>query len=216
LLEHIRDIKNPVVLAGDLNTSTHEGMPIGLKRLLRERFGSGKWWAKEAAAEAVEYATPVGWAYQLSHSLFGFARQIDDPTARSIPLIGENPEAKFFTTLEHFRFSDGGEFDFSGDKSDAWEDRSGKLANSNERGKKGFVSTEELDRTYGPVGAYKLDWIFVKPPATAGGGELAPHLGRTMRRLNHSIPGRISDHSAITVTLPLQGPGHTDQVSAAR
>ncbi|MBV8846408.1 MAG: endonuclease/exonuclease/phosphatase family protein [Bryobacterales bacterium] len=212
LLDRIRGIDHPVILAGDMNTSTHEGLPIGLKRLLRQRFGSGKWWAKEAATEAIKYATPAGWFYDVSHTLIGFARKIDDPTERSIPLFGENREAKFFHVLEDFRFDDGGAFDFRGDSSHAWEGRSGKLANSNERGIKGFVPTEELDRTYGPIGWYKLDWIFVKPPALTSASarrqpyRFAPHLGRTMRRLNHSIPGRISDHNAITVTLPLQEP----------
>ena len=212
LLQQIRDIRGPVIVAGDMNTSTHEGMPIGLKRLLSERFGSGKWWAKEGATEAIKYGTPAGWFYDLSHSLVGFARKVDDPTEHSIPLFGENPEAKFFTTLENFRFADGGAFDFRGDRTRSWKGREGKLANSNERAEKGFVPTDELEKTYGPVGEYKLDWIFVKPATLTSPYDrhqpyrFAPHRGRTMRRLNHSLPGGISDHSPITVALPFDEP----------
>ena len=115
-------------------------------------------------------------------------------------------------TLEHFRFADGGAFDFRGEGRRAWKTRSGKLADSNERAEKGFVPTEELEKTYGPVGEYKLDWIFVKPANLTdpydhhGSYRFAPHLGRTMRRLNHAVPGDISDHSPILVDLPFEEP----------
>jgi hypothetical protein len=90
--------------------------------------------------------------------------------------------------------------------------RAGNLANSNERGEKGFVPTSELGRTFGPVGKYKLDWIFVSPPRlTEPHGikqpsRFAPHFGRTLKELNDSIPGRVSDHNPILVDLPLQEP----------
>jgi hypothetical protein len=195
-----------------MNTSMREGIPITLNRLLKERFGSGKWLAKQGIATTIEYATPVGWIYKLSHGLFGFVRKVNDPTARNIPLLSENPEAGFFKMLEKFRFQDGGAFDFRGDRTRAWKGHTGKLSNSNERTTKGFLPTEELDRTYGPIGTYKIDWIFVKPPHltdptdTGQSYRFAPHFGRTFRRLNHALPGHISDHSPITVTLPLREP----------
>ena len=212
LLGRIQDIRHAVIVAGDMNTSRHEGLPIGLKQVAREHFGSLKWWAQQAVSDAIKYATPAGWVYEISHSTIGFARSVNDPTERSIPFLGENPEAKFFTLLQKFRFADGGCFDFRGDAAHAWHARSGRLANSNERAPKGFVATEELERTYGPVGEYKLDWIFVKPPGLTkpnGRGQsywFAPQMARTMRRLNHAVPGRISDHSPITAALPLKEP----------
>ena len=212
LLGDIQGIGHPVNLAGDMNTSMREGLPITLNQLLKERFGSGKWWAKQGLANTIMYATPAGWLYKISRGMFSVARKVNDPTATNIPLIGENPEAKFFTTLEKFRFADGGTFDFRGDRDRAWKGHSGTLSNSNERTTKGFLTTQELDRTYGPFGAFKLDWIFVKPShltdphGTEQPYRFAPHFGRTMRRLNHSLPGHISDHSPITVTLPLEEP----------
>ena len=211
ILDKIEKIDHPVIIAGDMNTSTHTGVPISVTRALKQRFGSGKWWAEQGATSALKYTTPFGWAYDLSFGLLGFARKIDDPTRASIPLVGENGEAKFFDTLEHFRFDDGAMFDFRGDREHSYNDRNGKLANSNERSEKGFVATEELARRYGPIGQYKLDWIFVRPAhLTKTDSREYPAFscydGRTLRELNHAIPDRISDHNPITVDLPLNDP----------
>ncbi len=208
MLDKVDQIDHPVIIAGDMNTSTHTGVPISVTRALKQRFGSGKWLAEEGATSAIKYTTPLGWAYDLSLGLVGFARKIDDPTRASIPLVGENGEAKFFDTLEHFHFDDGTVFDFRGDREHSYNNRSGKLANSNERSEKGFVATEELARRFGPIGQYKLDWIFVRPAhlVKSDSREYSAFScwdGRTLRELNHAIPDRISDHNPITADLPL-------------
>ncbi len=61
------------------------------------------------------------------------------------------------------------------------------------------------------MGRFKLDWFFVKPfiqnPRLNGQSDtFAPHFPETMRELNESVDGRISDHPPITVDLPLVGP----------
>jgi len=211
ILAWIARIHHPVILAGDMNTSTHTGVPISVTQALKQRFGSGKWWVEEGATSALKYTTPLGWAYDLSLGLIGFTRKVEDPTATSIPLIGDNPEAKFFHTLENFRFDDGSAFDFRGDAEHSANGRGGKLANSNERSAKGFEATEELERRFGPVGEYKLDWIFVRPayltsPDARQWSAFSCYYGRTLKALNHAIPGRISDHDPITVDLPLGNP----------
>jgi hypothetical protein len=212
LLDQIKSIDHPVILAGDMNTSTHDAAPISVMRALKQRFGSGRWWAEEGVTEAVRHTTPFGWAYDASLGLIGFARKVDDPTVRSLPLISKNPEAAFFDTLEKFRFADGNSFDFRGTQARALNGRAGKLADSNERGEKGFVPTSELGRSYGPIGKFKLDWIFVRPASltdphdTKQPYRFAPYFGRTLRELDQSIPERISDHSPITVDLPLSEP----------
>ena len=209
ILDKIADIDHPVILAGDMNTSTHTGVPITVTRALKQRFGNGKWWAEEGTTETLRYATPIGWAYDLSLGLIGFTRKVNDPTRISIPLLGENPEAKFFSMLKTFQFTDGSTFDFRGDKEHSYNGRTGKLANSNERGEKGFLETNELGKTYGPIGHYKLDWIFIRPAGPKRPNRIseesrfAPCYGRTLKELNHSIPERISDHNPITVDLPL-------------
>jgi endonuclease/exonuclease/phosphatase family metal-dependent hydrolase len=209
LLQQIAPTRNPVILAGDMNTSTHDGVPMSVTRLLKDHFGSGKWWIEQGASTAIKYTTPYGLASSVSTGAIAFVRSIDDPTEKSIPMIGKNPEAKFFSTIEDFRFEDGGAFDFSGEPGRSSNGRGGKLANSNERHEKGFVPTEELGKKFGPIGEYKLDWIFVKPAKLADSPDASktyaftPCFGRTLTELNHSIPDRISDHNPITADLPL-------------
>lgn len=212
VLRQIAAINHPVILAGDMNTSAHDGVPTSVARLLKDRFGSGKWWAEEGVMNAITYTTPFGLAAAASKTLIGFVRSVDDPTEKSIPIVGINPEAKFFTTLQDFRFADGGQFDFNGETERSSNGRAGKLSNSNERAEKGFVPTNELGEKFGPVGQFKLDWFFVKPaklsdsPAGASPSyAFTPCFARTLKELNHSVPDRISDHSPITVELPLGG-----------
>jgi endonuclease/exonuclease/phosphatase family protein len=212
LLDQIKTIKNPVIVAGDMNTSTHDAAPISFSHSLKQRFGNGKWWAEDAAPTIATKVTPFGWAYEAAHHLISFARNIDDPTVRSNPLLGKNPEAAFFKSIEDFRFGDGSAFDFRGETGHSSNGRSGNLADSNERSEKGFIPTYELGRTYGPIGKYKLDWIFVRPArltdphGTTQSYRFAPHFGRTLRELNESVPDRISDHSPIIVDLPFEEP----------
>jgi endonuclease/exonuclease/phosphatase family metal-dependent hydrolase len=208
ILDRIAGTHHSVIFAGDMNTSTHNGVPISVTRALKQRLGDAKWWAEQGAASAARLTAPLGWAYRISTGAIGMLRKVDDPTRASIPLVGDNPEAKFFDTLETFRFADAGAFDFRGDKERSFNERTGTLANSNERSEKGFVPTCELGKTFGPVGQYKLDWMFIRPPGLTeprdgdDTGRFAPHYGRTLKALNHSIPERISDHNPITVDLP--------------
>ena len=114
-----------------------------------------------------------------------------------------------------YRFTDGSAFDFRGERDRTSNHQSGNLADSNERSEKGFTPTSELGRTFGPIGKYKLDWIFVRPASLTDPHDrtqpyrFAPHFGRTLKDLNESIPDRISDHSPIIADLPLQEPSST-------
>lgn len=135
-----------------------------------------------------------------------------DPTVRSIPLVASNAEAEFFVRLKDFRFSDGNAFDLRGERERSVGNKTDPLANSNQRGDKGFITTYEVERTIGFVGKFKLDWIFVKPYkltepyAKEQAHRFAPHFGRTLKSLNDAFKDRISDHSPIMVDLPLAEP----------
>jgi hypothetical protein len=87
----------------------------------------------------------------------------------------------------------------------------GTLGNSNQRESKGFSTTYATTRTVGPVGRFKLDWIFVKsylssPENHAEPYLFAPHFARTMETVNYSIEDRISDHNPISLDLPFGEP----------
>lgn len=208
LLAEIKDIKNPVILAGDMNTSTSDLTPTSFRRELTKRFGNPKFWIKQG----ISWMFGVGFFEEFALSAVTFGRKHADPTVKSIPFVSPNEERKFFSTLEDFRFSDGGAFDFRGDASRSVGGKGKRLSNSNERGKLGFITTYQVKRPISFVGKYKLDWIFVKPANLTDSRDLqqsylfAPHFGRTLTEINEIVENRISDHRPILVDLPVNEP----------
>jgi endonuclease/exonuclease/phosphatase family metal-dependent hydrolase len=207
LLDRIKDTSVPVVVAGDMNTSTRDSTPISATRLLKNRLGSKSFWIKQGLSILTGIKLPT----LLIEGLNTYRTQAD-PTVRNVPLVASNPEAEFFERLKDFRFADEGAFDFRGEKERSIDERDDTLANSNQRGDKGFITTYEVERAIAFVGKFKLDWIFVKPPALTepnpkeGPYRFAPHFGRTLKPLNEALTDRISDHAPLTVDLPLVEP----------
>lgn len=207
LLARIEDVNAPVVVAGDMNTSTQDGTPLSAERMLKNRLGSRSFWIKQGLGILTGIKLPT----LLLGGVNAYRKQAD-PTVRSIPLVASNPEAGFFDRLKDFRFADGGAFDFRGERNRSVGGKDAPLANSNQRGDKGFITTYEVERTLAFVGKFKLDWIFVKPPALTepydkeGPHRFAPHFGRTLKSLNDAVTERVSDHSPMMVDLPLGEP----------
>ena len=112
LLVLLRDIRNPVIIAGDLNTTGGDSSPTSIKKQIYQRLGSAEFWVNTG----VKYATGVGLLYDVVKGSLNTAKNQDDPTARNIPLVGPNPEAEMFSLLEEFRFRDGFAFDFRGNE----------------------------------------------------------------------------------------------------
>jgi endonuclease/exonuclease/phosphatase family metal-dependent hydrolase len=209
ILAEIKMIDHPVILAGDLNTSGSDTTPTSIQREVKRRLGSSGFWAQYG----IKWATGFGLLYNATLGIINFSRAYSDPTVRSIKFVMKNGEARFFSTLEDFRFDDGGAFDFRGSKGRSADGREGKLANSNERAAKGFKPTYEPERSF-KIARLKLDWIIVKPPGLTnpednhGPYAFAPHYGRTLRALNYGLGERISDHNPIIVDLPFVGPSN--------
>ncbi|MGE3468676.1 MAG: endonuclease/exonuclease/phosphatase family protein [Pyrinomonadaceae bacterium] len=208
LLDNIKDIRGPVVVAGDMNTSGSDMTPTTLERELNKRFGKAEYWAKTG----LNYLLGTGLIQDAAIASLTFGRNHGDPTVRHIPVLMPNEERKFFSTLKAFRFADKGVFDFRGEAARSSNGRRNTFANSNERDEKGFVTTFRLQRPVKFIGKFKLDWIFVKPvhlfdPSDYQGSYLlAPHFGRTLDAVNSISPERISDHSPLIVDLPLTEP----------
>lgn len=207
LLTRIQDVNAPVVVAGDMNTSTQDTTPTSIERELKKRLGSKSFWIKQALGILTGIKLPT----LLLGGLNAYRRQAD-PTVKSVFLVAPNPEAEFFDRLKDLRFAGGGAFDFRGEPARSVGGRDDTLANSNQRGDKGFITTYEVERTIAFVGKFKLDWIFVRPPAITepyekgGPHRFSPHFGRTLKSLNNALQDRISDHSPIMVDLPLAEP----------
>jgi endonuclease/exonuclease/phosphatase family metal-dependent hydrolase len=208
LLAEIKDVRNPLVLAGDLNTTGQTNTPTSVRNEIMSRVTDYQFWIRQT----ISYFHPLG-IYK--HTLFPvhYFHGYNDPTAFHLPILWDNREQPLFKTVEKFRFADERSFDFRGEPERTLNGRSRTLADSNERAAKGFVPTYAFARDYGGlVGRFKLDWIFVKPfvqdPREKGQSYLfAPHFPVTMRELNESVPDRISDHPPLTVDLPLHESG---------
>ncbi len=197
LLRHIQDIQNPVVLAGDLNSTGQDAEPVTVRREILKRAKSVYFWASQAFFAL----TPVT---GLRFILFpvNYGKNFHDPTRANIPVALPNPERAQFAALEDFRFSDGGAFDVKGDPRSSYGGQSGLLADSNQRAWKGFVPTYSLERNYhGLVGEFKIDWLIVKPAHET----FTPFNGRTLAEVNQAPGDRISDHAPIVVSLRTAG-----------
>lgn len=212
LLTEVKQEKNPVIVAGDLNTTSRNNTPTSLRNEIMSRVTDYKFWV----GQAVSHLNPLG-IYQYALVPVHYFHGYNDPTAMHVPILWDNRERPLFKTVENFRFADGGAFDFRGQPDHTRKQRSRTLADSNERGGKGFVPTYAFSRDYaGLVGRFKLDWLFVKPfiqnPRLKRQSDtFAPHFPETMRELNESVDGRISDHPPMTVDLPLNEPVRNPQ-----
>jgi endonuclease/exonuclease/phosphatase family metal-dependent hydrolase len=208
LLETIKPIRTPVIVAGDMNTSGADMTPTTIERELKKRLGKPEYWVKTG----INQILGLGMLHDVVSATLTFGRNYSDPTVRDIPFVMPNEERDFFSVLKSFRFDDAGSFDFRGEALRSSGVRKNTLANSNERDGKGFVTTFRLPRPVKFIGKFKLDWIFIKPvhlfePTDYEGSYLfAPHFGRTLDAVNSLIPDKISDHSPIIVDLPLLEP----------
>lgn len=206
VLDYIKDIKNPVIMAGDLNTMGSDGSPTSIKKEIAKKIQDKEFWAKRV----VLYILPHTAIANVCLTTTNFFRKYSDPTVKNIPILAPNPERKLFDTVKTFKFSDGYTFDFRGNRENSVNHKKKNLADSNERDLKGFVPTYLLKRNFG-IGKYKLDWIFVKPYITSpkdktGPYVFAPHYGRTLLDLNYMVSPEFSDHAPITVDLPVSEP----------
>jgi endonuclease/exonuclease/phosphatase family metal-dependent hydrolase len=207
LLADVQSNANPLVLAGDLNTTGRDNTPTSLRNEVMTRVTDYQFWL----GQAVSHFHPLG-VFQYTLFPVHYFHGHNDPTAFHLPILWDNREQPLFKTMERFRFADGQAFDFRGRPARTFPARGRTLADSNQRSGKGFTPTYAFARNFGGlVGQFKLDWIFVKPfiddPRRAEQSyRFAPHFPLTMRELNDSVADRISDHPPVTVDLPLTEP----------
>jgi len=200
LLEGIRANANPVVVAGDFNTTGHDGTPVTIKRALLSYIGDYHFWARQIFYFLVP-APGLGYIFAGAN----YFKNLHDPTAFNVPIFAANREKQLFADTRMFRFDDGGSFSFDTSPRRSFHHKGRTLADSNQRAWKGFATTFSFARTYhGLVGKYKIDWFFVKPPRVERPNLLEPYFGRTLHDVNTALGKRISDHSPITVDLPLR------------
>jgi hypothetical protein len=82
LLETIQDVHNPLILAGDMNTTGKDGSPMSVRGELIRLVKDYEFWIKQS----LNWFTPVSLpSYALMP--FNFWRTYRDPTATHIPLF---------------------------------------------------------------------------------------------------------------------------------
>jgi len=202
LLDEIKKIDNPLVIAGDFNTTVADASPTSIKREVRKKISDPQFLVKQT----ILFLIPLRLEISLANYATTFLRTYKNPTVVNIPVIFPNKERKLFSTVEKFQFNDGAKFDFSGNKYQSANKKGGRLANSNQRDLKGFTPTFIFQRPL-VLGKYKLDWILVKPELSESKTkEFEPFYGRTLKEMNYAFGGTISDHSPVTVDLAINPP----------
>src|SRR5690606_1495868 len=135
----------------------------------------------------------------LIRNVVNFGKNLHSPRAMNIPVIFPNLVRPLIDEVEDFRFTDGSAFDFRGDANRSMGMWHSTLSNSNQKKFKGQVQTFKVNRTFGPIGYYRLDWFFArsgllrKPKDRHASYQLAPHFGETLADFNRYLQRPLSD-----------------------
>jgi len=207
ILTYVRDIRNPVILMGDFNMAPTDISAVTAGRILKRTASNPTTWF----SLAVNVLSPHALILNTTRFISNFTKNLNDPTAKHIPIIAPNPLRSFFDMMRDYRFNDGGAFDFRGDPARSVGNKDDILANSNQRGSKGFVTSFRVLRPIGIVGKFRLDWVFVKsyleyPSDTGGPYRFAPHFGETLEAMNYNLTLPVSDHAPNVIDLPFEEP----------
>ncbi|MDP3919622.1 MAG: endonuclease/exonuclease/phosphatase family protein [Candidatus Omnitrophota bacterium] len=209
IFSYIRDIKNPVILMGDFNAAPTDISPTSLTRVAKRTAKNPTTWF----GVAVNAVSPHGLALNTTRGLSNVTKNFNDPFAKDIKVVAPNPLLSMFEMIRDYRFRDGGVFDFRGDPKRSVGEKEKILANSNQRGNKGFRTSFSTRRTIGNlIGKLRLDWVFVKSylktesTDVLGPYKFAPHFGETLEEMNANLITPISDHHPNVVDLPFNEP----------
>ena len=207
ILSYMKGIRHPVIMVGDYNAAPQDLSATSIKRVVTRTIQNPTTWL----STAVTFLLPQALIINTTRFVGNYTKNLQDPLAPDIAVIFPNPLHDLFAMIQNYRFSDGGAFDFRGDSGRSINGKNGALANSNERGFKGFKSTWSVIQPISIFGKYRLDWVFVKsilkdPYEKAGPYRLAPHFGETLEEMNTSLKQPISDHHPNVVDIPLQEP----------
>lgn len=207
ILGFIGDIPNPVMMAGDFNASPIDVSPTSVPRITWRLAKEPETWLNVAN----EFIFDLDWGSMIRNGI-NFTKNLHSPLAPDIPVLLPNDVRPLIDEVEDFRFADGTAFDFRGDASRSMGRWHGSLSNSNQKQLKGQVQSFSVKRPIGPIGYYRLDWMFMRsgllkdPRDQRSSYQLAPHFGETLRAFSHYLEQPLSDHRPSVVDLPLTEP----------
>lgn len=207
ILSYTKNIKHPTVILGDFNAAPDDLSATSIKRVVVRTIENPTTWF----STAVSYLMPQALVINTTRFVGNYTKNFNDPLKPDIAVIAPNPLHPLFQMIQNYRFNDGGAFDFRGNADRSINGKDGALANSNERGLKGFKTTWRVNRPIVFLGKYRLDWIFVKgllknPYDESGPYRFAPHFGETLEELNTDLKQPISDHHPNVVDIAVKEP----------
>ena len=208
IFSYIKNIRHPVVVVGDFNSAPYDLSATSFGRLAERTAKNPETWLSVATSLLLS----AGAVINAGRFATKVTKNLQDPTAKNVPVLSPNTVKPLFEMIEGFRFDDGRAFDFRGDPAHSLNGKEGTLANSNQRDLKGFKTTFSVKRSIAEViGKYRLDWVFVKsflknPRDPQGPYRFAPHFGETLEEMNTSLKTQISDHHPSVVDLPFKEP----------
>ncbi len=207
ILAYIKNIRHPVIVVGDFNAAPEDLSPTSAWRVAERAIENPETWLTIGTSALLPHALAVNTARFATK----WTKNLNDPLAADIAIIAPNPVRPLFQMIQNYRFRDGGAFDFRGDNERSINGNDKTLANSNQRGHKGFKTTFSVKRPISVIGKYRLDWVFVKsflknPYDKKGPYRFAPHYGETLEEMNTSLHIPISDHHPNVVDIPFREP----------
>lgn len=129
ILNEIKNIKNPVVLAGDFNASSTDISPTNIPRIAK-RYATDP---DNTISHATNLASAAG-VSMIGNLHLGVAntirnvvntgKNLHNPAAADIPLVLPNPRRALIDAIKDFRFEDGSCFDFRGDPLRSYQGKS--------------------------------------------------------------------------------------------
>jgi len=208
ILSYIKAIKNPVIMMGDYNAAPTDISPTNVGRVVKRTVTN----PTNIAKLAVHVLVPASTVVNATQTVSNVTKNFNDPFAADVKVVAPNKLKAMFEMIREFRFSDGTVFDFRGDPERSIGAKNELLANSNQRGFKGFKTTFSVKRALGFVGKLRLDWVFVKSGLLRDQEDktapyrLAPHFGETLEEMNASLIEPLSDHHPNVLDIPLFEP----------
>lgn len=204
ILSYIRNIDHPVIMAGDFNSAPNDISNTSAVKLTKKSITSPYVWTSAAINVGLAFGNYINtgrWALNTS-------KNFHSPLAWDIPFLLPNKTKPMFNRIERFRFEDGGAFDFRGSSKRSINGRNAKLSNSNQKEIKGQATSFSVKRPIGPIGLYRLDWIFVKPWQADRGDKdsplrFTPNYGETLVPFNKYLLHPLSDHRPSVVDIQL-------------
>lgn len=214
ILSYIKDVKNPIIMAGDHNSAPDDLSATSALRVIWRQLDDPTNFVTTVSNVSSLLSGTVVPVWR-ERGIVNALKNFQSPMAPDIKYIFPNHTRGMFESVKNYEFADGSTFDFRGDRDKSINAKKGLLANSNEKAFKGYFTSFSVNRPIGPFGRYRLDWFFVRSGLlhestdSSAPYQFAPHFGETLGEFNDYVTVKFSDHRPIVIDLPFDEPNRT-------